>query len=100
MQAKYRVSTAEKTRDILESLASQEKGVGLTELSREIGVPKSTLFRYLRTLERRGYLSKDPLTGRYQLGLKLFQLGSMAVARHSVREMALALMHSLLDRFS
>lgn len=84
----------------MDILASQENGVGLTELSREIGMPKSTLFRYLRTLERRGYLSKDPLTGRYELGLKSFQLGSMAVAIHSVREMALLLMRSLPGRFS
>lgn len=97
---KYRVSTAEKTLDILESVASQKNGVRLTELSRETGVPKSTLLRYLMTLERRGYLSKDPLTGRYGLGLKLFQLGSMAVARHSLGEIALPQMHSLLDRFS
>jgi len=86
--------------DILESVALQKNGVGLTELSREIGMPKSTLFRYLVTLERRGYVSRDRLTGRYELGLELFQLASMAVARHSVREMVLPLMHSLLDRFS
>ena len=99
-RGKYSLSTAEKTLDILESLASQKNGVGLAELSREIGMPKSTLFRYLATLERRGYVSKDGLTGRYELGFKLFQLGSMAVARHSVREMALPFMHSLLDQFS
>jgi len=93
------LSTANKALDVMESIAARQNGVRLTDLARDTGIPKSTLSRYLLTLERRNYISKDTSTGRYELGLKLFELGSAAVATHSVLEIALPVMRSLVDRF-
>jgi DNA-binding IclR family transcriptional regulator len=66
-----------------------------TELARLSGLNKSTLHRLLRTLEAIGYLARDPDTGRYALGLKLFELGALAVTRLPVRRQALPVMKQL-----
>src|SRR5215213_812806 len=70
----YYVPALEKGLDILECLAAQ--GVPLTQaqIARAIGRGANELFRMLTTLERRGYIQRDPLTGAYGLTLRLFEL--------------------------
>lgn len=70
----YHVPALEKGLDILECLAAQ--GVPLTQaqIARSIGRGSNELFRMLTTLERRGYIQRDPLTGAYGLTLRLFEL--------------------------
>src|SRR3954463_7254663 len=70
----YHVPALEKGLDILECLAAQ--GVPLTQaqIARAIGRGANELFRMLTTLERRGYIRRDPLTGAYGLTLRLFEL--------------------------
>lgn len=71
----YRVPALDKGLDVLERLA--EDGVALTQaqLARELGRSPSELFRILTTLERRGYVRRDPASGAYALTLRLFELG-------------------------
>lgn len=71
----YHVPALEKGLDILECLAAQ--GVPLTQaqLARELGRGPSELFRMLTTLERRGYVLRDPGSGAYGLTLRLYEIG-------------------------
>jgi DNA-binding IclR family transcriptional regulator len=71
----YHVPALEKGLDILECLAAQ--GVPLTQaqLARALGRGASELFRMLTTLERRGYVQRDPISGAYGLTLRLYELG-------------------------
>jgi DNA-binding IclR family transcriptional regulator len=70
----YHVPALEKGLDILECLAAH--GVPLTQaqIARSIGRGANQLFRMLTTLERRGYIARDQLTGAYGLTLRLFEL--------------------------
>jgi len=61
---------------ILESLAEQENGVGVTELANKLDSNKSTIYRFLATLEEEGYLNKNESTQQYQFGLGMFELAS------------------------
>jgi DNA-binding IclR family transcriptional regulator len=63
---------------IIGTLASQEQGLGLGELSARTGVPKSSLLSLLRTLDSGGYV--DAVNGLYVLGPESFALGA-AIAR-------------------
>lgn len=49
---------------------------GVRELATEIGANKSTVYRLMATLEQLEVLRKDPVTEKYSLGLKLFELGN------------------------
>lgn len=56
---------------------------------------KSTAHRLLTTLCARGLAEKNPDTGMYRLGLRLFELGELALSRHRLRQRALPLMEEL-----
>jgi DNA-binding IclR family transcriptional regulator len=61
--------------DVLLALAAQRDGSSLAELSAQLEVPKTSLHRLLRTLERGGYLTHQ--SGLYLLGPASFHLASL-----------------------
>ena len=60
---------------ILETVASTNKEIRLSEFSRRLDIPKSTLLPILQTLCQQRYLVQDDV-GRYQAGTALFSLGA------------------------
>ncbi len=79
---------------LLELLLTQSY-LALSDLARLSGISKPTCYRLLRTLEDAGYVARDRETGRYSLGLKLFELGTWAVTRLPVRQQGLEIMQKL-----
>jgi IclR family KDG regulon transcriptional repressor len=73
---------------ILETMSRGPLPVGLSEISRLTGFPKTTVHRILLTLIRRGFLRKESQTGRYQLTLKFFEIGSTAVSQLGIKDVA------------
>lgn len=53
---------------LLAHVAASSEPPTLAELSRAIQLPKPTTFRLARALESAGFVRKDPLTLRYQIG--------------------------------
>jgi DNA-binding IclR family transcriptional regulator len=79
---------------ILELLgASQELGV--TELARKLDMSKSSVHRLLNTLAHKGYIEKNPQTGRYRLTYQLFVVASAAAGRYGLKETAAPVMERL-----
>jgi DNA-binding IclR family transcriptional regulator len=70
--------------------------LGATEVSRRLGIAKSTASRMLAALASRGLLERRS-TGRYRLGLKLFEYGQLVVDRLMLRDMALPVLAELRD---
>jgi IclR family pca regulon transcriptional regulator len=62
---------------------------GVTELASELEVSKSTIQRYVNTLNYLNYLEQDPSTRRYRLGLRAIDLGLTALGGIEVRKIAL-----------
>ena len=71
----YRVPALEKGLDLLECLARERRAMTQAQLARALGRGSSELFRTLATLERRGYLRRDPVSGAYEPTLRLYELG-------------------------
>lgn len=67
--------------DILEAFARAESDLGVSDVSRLVGLKKATAHRLIAALRRRGLVTQDPLTRRYRLGLKLWELGTLATAQ-------------------
>jgi DNA-binding IclR family transcriptional regulator len=59
---------------LLEIIEQETYPVSLNTLWKRLGWDKATILRMCTTLERRGYLHRDPQTKRYSLGLKIFGL--------------------------
>lgn len=77
-----------KALDLLEAFTPENRTLGIAELSRTVGIPKSTAHRLLSTLKDRGYVRQDEPSRKYRLGIKAWELGCMAVANVGVLEAA------------
>ncbi len=81
---------------ILEYLAKSRHGVTLSQLSRKLGVPKSTSHALLLTFERCGYVEREEQSGRYRLGTRLYALANMALSGISLRDQAAPFLQKLM----
>jgi DNA-binding IclR family transcriptional regulator len=97
-QAHYAVQSLDRAFDLLEAFQSGEEERGVAELARELDLPRATVHRLLSSLAHRGFLAQDERTGKYRLGLKLFELGSMVGDALDVKRMAHPAMIALMKR--
>ncbi len=81
----YSVPAVERVFDMLELLVSNGRPRNITEISRQLKIPKSSVFGILHTLRDRGYIEKQE-DERYGLTLKLFGLGASMVAALDIRQ--------------
>ncbi|MPY55670.1 IclR family transcriptional regulator [Streptomyces spongiae] len=80
---------------VLEAV-SQLQPVGLSELSRQLGLPKTTVQRGLVALAEAGWLESDQADStRWIVGTKAFVVGSTVANRGSLRDRALPHMNAL-----
>ncbi len=70
------IKSLDRAIDILELVVGKENGMGVTEISRELDIHKSTVYRLLDTLKYRGYLEKNEDNHKYFAGINLFELSS------------------------
>lgn len=80
------VQAVDRTLAILETLAAHKNPAPLSVLAREVGLNVSTVHRLLHTLMGRGFVQQEPDSGRYKLGLKIFELGTAALSALDVRQ--------------
>ena len=69
------VQSLERAFDLLEVLAAGGE-LGVTEVAARAGLVPSTAHRLLQTLSSRGYVARNPETGRYLLGFKVAEIAS------------------------
>jgi DNA-binding IclR family transcriptional regulator len=62
------VKSASRVLDLLERFADAERPLSFIELSRDLRIPKSSLFHLLANLTVRGYVEHMPEISRYRLG--------------------------------
>jgi len=72
--ANYRVPALEKGLELLECLANHGTPMTQSQLARALGRGPNELFRTLMTLDRCGYIRRDPVSGAYSLTLRLYEL--------------------------
>lgn len=74
--------------DVLECFAT-DGALGVSDIARKLGVAKSTAHRLLQTLVSRGFVEQDRDSGLYRLGIHIYELGALALARNELRHAAL-----------
>jgi DNA-binding IclR family transcriptional regulator len=90
------VPALERALTILEMLAKSKRGLAISEIVRNLQLPKSTAHTILITLERRGYLHRNEQTHRYLFGLKFFSLANMVLSASELRDQAAPMLRSLM----
>jgi len=73
----------------------QEQGMGVTQISKLLQMPKSSVHDILSTLHNDGLVEKDGERNHYSLGLRLFELGNMARANLELRRISIPFLRSL-----
>jgi DNA-binding IclR family transcriptional regulator len=81
---------------LLKELATHRQGLTLTELSCASALPESTVYRLLATLQREGFVERaGDGSGRFQMGLEMFRLGSAVLDRLGIGQQVLTYLEQL-----
>jgi DNA-binding IclR family transcriptional regulator len=91
-----RTRSVQRALSLLEILGSYSRSVGISELSSQVELPVSTVHRLLATLVDAGFVFQNSEDGKYQVGLRAFQVGRaylhqttlLDVARLAMRELS------------
>lgn len=80
-EGKTRLSSVTTAFRLLNAFSEEEVELGISALSKRLGVAKSTVHRLAVTLVAEGILEQNPENEKYRLGITLFRLGSLVRAR-------------------
>lgn len=79
-----RLSSVATAARLLKTFSEGEAEIGVTTLSKRLGVAKSTVYRLASTLVSEGMLEQNRENDKYRLGLALFGLGALVRQRMNV----------------
>lgn len=74
---KTRLSSVANAIRIVKAFTDDEYEIGISDLGKKLLLPKSTVHRLASTLVDAGMLEQNTETGKYRLGLGIFELGAL-----------------------
>lgn len=92
------VQSVERALMLLDFLAQENREMSLTEIAKAMSWPKTTVHGLIATLRDRHYVDQSPATGRYRLGVRLFELGNLVARSWDIRAIARPAMQDLNSR--
>ena len=92
---RYRIQAIERAVGILNAFTVNEPELGVTELAEKVGLHKSTVHRFMVNLDAAGLVERNPRTGRYRLGLHIFELGGLVMQQMNLWDEALPFLEGL-----
>ncbi|HWT35745.1 MAG TPA: IclR family transcriptional regulator [Paraburkholderia sp.] len=93
----YRVPGLERGLRILTEFSPREPVLGAPELSKRLGIPRTTVFRLLQTLESLGFLERADRDRNYRLGVAVLRLGFEYLSSLELTDLGLPLIEALRD---
>ncbi len=95
-----KIGSVQRAVDILNLFGSQSHELGTTEIARSLGLHKSTTASLVYTLEANGFLSQNPETRKYRLGLKLVERAFAMLDQIEIRQVAYPFLRELRDQWN
>jgi IclR family KDG regulon transcriptional repressor len=93
------VSAVLKVFSILQELSRCE-AASLSELETSLMMSKSTIYRFLQTMQTLGYVEQDESTEKYFLTLELFHVGARALYHTEIQKIANPIMKRIVNETS
>jgi DNA-binding IclR family transcriptional regulator len=90
----YEIQTVTHALRVLEAFSDREI-IGVTQLARDLGLPKNNVFRILATLLQRAYVEQIAETDRYRLGAACLRLGQAFSRTRSLARCARPILSAL-----
>jgi len=86
--SKYKIQAVGRALNILDCFSFQNRELSLSEIVIRTGLNKTTVKRMISNLVDREYLRQNPPSKKYQLGMRLFELGGIVFSSFSLRQAA------------
>jgi DNA-binding IclR family transcriptional regulator len=87
VQGTYKVQALDRAFAVLDLLGESETPLGLAQVAASLQLHKSTAHRFLMVLERHRMVERTG-TGKFRLGLRLFDFGNRAIEQYDLRDRA------------
>lgn len=97
MTERASLGAVEKALEVLACFTPEAPELGVSQISRDLGLGISTVHRLLTTMVRSGYVLRDPVTQRYRLGSRIVQLAAAAVENDDLKVFARPVLTKLRD---
>ena len=91
----YIIPMVDKTFEIIEYMYQKDGKIGISQISKELNLPKATIFRILTTLKKWGYVEKTEELDKYMLGKSFIKLGSKVSSENDITSIAVPLINKL-----
>lgn len=91
------LSSVKNSCKLLKTFLDSEKELGVSELSRQLGLSKGAVHKLLMTLESEGFIKQNPANKQYSLGYTLLELGNKVLTNHNLTEFAKPFLLKLAD---
>jgi DNA-binding IclR family transcriptional regulator len=92
---RYIVPGLQRGLEILQCFRADRRRITANELSQELNIPRSTVFRLLTTLQHMGFLEHSPSGREYSLGASVLSLGFEYIASLELVELARPILEKL-----
>ena len=86
-QGTYKVQALDRAFAVLDLLGESETPLGLAQVASSLQLHKSTAHRFLMVLERHRMVERTA-SGKFRLGLRLFDFGNRAIEQYDLRDRA------------
>src|ERR1035438_7064300 len=86
-QGTYKVQALDRAFAVLDLLGESETPLGLAQVAASLQLHKSTAHRFLMVLERHRMVERTG-SGKFRLGLRLYDLGNRAIEQYDLRDRA------------
>jgi IclR family transcriptional regulator, KDG regulon repressor len=93
-----RLSSVATAIQVLKAFSEDQVDIGISELSRRLGLAKSTVHRLTATLVAEGLLEQDRESGKYRLGIALFRLGALVRRRMDISSQGRPYLYALREK--
>lgn len=94
------VKSAKRVLDVLRTLAGSEDGLTFTELLAALGIPKSSMYWLLQTMEPSGWVRYDDNTKRYRIGPAAWEVGVKYLQHPDLPTLAMRHLRTARDRLN
>ncbi len=82
---------------IIELLAKSESSLGVTEISKQLGIDKSSATRLIQTLVEHGFAIKDPESRRFLVGPKMKSLVDISAEARPLKALSMPFIKKLME---
>lgn len=93
---RYRVPAAARVLALLEFLSSSRVPLGVSETARQMGIPKSSCFALMTTLEQAGYVTRNE-RDEWSLTMRIFHVGTSAARNMDIQIVAQPILEQLVE---